>query len=411
VVRFLLFLRLALILCGAAISVGPAFACQCSATLFDFNTGWQAARLETDASTAIFEGTPEHFDVKWSVLSAKVGTWIPTESYGPNLADLPRMVVTFRVLRTYKGELGAETKIETGLGGGDCGAVYTPGLTYLIFVRSSPSGVPSVSMCSPGGWTGNEHRAIELRYLRKERPLAGDLTPPRRPDPKPYAAQEQQRKREYEEYLKRYAALTGEICGKVVAEDAKDGNAGVISFLFAGGFSPFEKPIANVGTDGSFCSGRLGPGKYFLYFNGHTGDELTYAAYYPGVSGREKAAPAEVHAGETLSGLMFKVPVEKTYSVRGLLSIYDSSKTGNHRTSIELVNLDAVSFPVMHRSNIDFETSSAFPKIKYFHFENVPPGRYTAYVSMLGLGWHTKKEEVIVTDHMKFISLELVHQK
>ena len=105
------------------------------------------------------------------------------------------------------------------------------------------------------------------------------------------------------------------------------------------------------------------------------------------------------------------MPVQKTYSVRGLLSIYDSSKTGDHRTSIELVNLDAVSFPVMHSLNIDFETSSAFPKIKYFHFENVPPGRYTAYVSMLGLGWHTKKEEVVVTDHMKFISLDLTHQK
>ena len=347
----------------------------------------------------------------WSVLSAKVGTWIPTESYGPNLAGLPRMVVSFRVLRIYKGDLGAETKIETGLGGGDCGAVYTPGLTYLIFVRSSPSGVPSVSMCSPGGWTGNEHRAIELRYLRKERPLASDLTPPLRPDPKQYAAQEKQRKHDYEEYLKRYAALTGEICGKVVAEDAKDGNAGVISFLFTGGFSPFEKPIANVGADGSFCSGRLGPGKYFLYFNGHTDEDPTYAAYYPGVPGREKAAAIEVHAGETVSGITFKVPVQKTYSVRGLLSIYDSSKTGDHRTSIELVNLDAVSFPAMHSLNIDFKTSSAFPKIKYFHFENVPPGRYTAYVSMLGLGWHTKKEEIVVTDHMKFISLELVHQK
>jgi hypothetical protein len=409
--RIFFILRLTSVVCVAAIFIGPAFACKCAGSDYDFKPGWEAARHETDASTEVFEGTPEHFDVKWSVLIAKVGTWIPTETYGPNLADLPRMVVTFRVQRTYKGDLGPETKIETGLGGGDCGAVYTPGLTYLIFTRSSPSGVPSVSMCSPGGWIGDAHRVVELRFLRKERPVASDLTPPRRADPKEYAAHEEERKREYEEYQKRYAAVTGEICGKAVAENAKDGNAGVISFLFAGGFSPFEKPIVNVGADGSFCSGRLGPGKYFLYFNGHTDDDPTYASYYPGVPGSEKAATIEVRAGENLSGITFKVPAQKTYSVRGLLSIYDSSKKGVHRTSIELVNLDTVSFPVARRLNLDFESSSALPKIKYFHFENVPPGRYTAYVSMLGQGWHTKKEEVNVTDHMKFISLELVHQK
>ena len=119
----------------------------------------------------------------------------------------------------------------------------------------------------------------------------------------------------------------------------------------------------------------------------------------------------EVHAGENLSGITFKAPTQKTHSVRGILSIYGSAKTGNYRTSIELVNLDGVAFPVARSLNTDFEGSSVFPQIKYFHFENVPPGRYTAYVSMLGQGWHTKKEEINVTDHMKFISLELAHKK
>ncbi len=266
-------------------------------------------------------------------------------------------------------------------------------------------------MCSPGGWVGKQNAAVELRYLRKERPLAGDLTPPRRADPKHYAGEQEQQKREFEEYQKRYAEVSGEICGKVVAENAKDGNGGLISFLFAGGFSPFDKPMVNVGADGSFCSGRLGPGKYFLYFNSHWGEEPTYAAYYPGVAGREQAATIEVHAGEIVSGITFKAPGQKTYSVRGLLSVYGSSRTDHYRTSIELVNLDAVAFPNARSTNIEFEGSSAIPQIRYFRFENVPPGRYTAYVSMLGQGWHTKKEEINVTDHMKLISLELMHQK
>jgi hypothetical protein len=411
-VRLLFALRLALAVGVAAISVGPLFACQCSGSYFDLNTGWEAAKIETNGSTAIFEGTPEHFEVMWSVFSAKVGAWIPMESYSrPDLTGSPKMIVTFRVQRAYKGDLGPELKIETGLGGGDCGAVYAPGVTYLVFVRNSPSGVPGVSMCSPGGWIGDEHRAVELRYLRKEHPVASDLAPPRRWGPKQYVAQQEERKRDYEVFEKRYSAVTGEICGKVVAENAKDRNAGMISFLFAEGFSPYAAPMMNVGADGSFCSGRLGPGKYFLYFNGHADDDPTYAAYYPGVPGREKAVTIEVHAGENLPGITFKVPAQKTYSVRGVLSIYDSARTGHHRTSLELVNLDAVAFPIVRRLNIDFEGSSALPKIKYFHFENVPPGRYTAYISMLGQGWHTRKEEINVTNHMKFVSLELVHQK
>ena len=84
-------------------------------------------------------------------------------------------------------------------------------------------------MC-PGGWIGNANRAVELRYLSKERPVASDLAPPRRGNPN---STQRSRKKESAttRNKKRYAAVTGEICGKVVAENAKDGNAGVISFL------------------------------------------------------------------------------------------------------------------------------------------------------------------------------------
>jgi hypothetical protein len=197
----------------------------------------------------------------------------------------------------------------------------------------------------------------------------------------------------------------------VAAEKAKDGNEGILSFLFSGGFSPYAHPTANISTDGSFCSGRLGPGKYFLYFTRHSEEGPTLAAYYPGVRDREKASIIEINAGQTQSGITFKVPDQQRYSVRGFLSIYDSSRTGPHSAYIELVNLDAVPFPVGQRQRIDFESSSAFPKIKYFDFERVLPGRYTAYISGLGRAWYTKKEEVNVTNHMKFISLELARQK
>ena len=97
--------------------------------------------------------------------------------------------------------------------------------------------------------------------------------------------------------------------------------------------------------------------------------------------------------------------------MRGVLSIYDSSRVGAHVAYVTLVRLDGGSLRAQHQQRVDFKGSSVLPKVNYFDFENVLPGRYTAYVSGLGPGWHTRKEVVSVTTHMKFISLELVHQK
>jgi hypothetical protein len=116
-------------------------------------------------------------------------------------------------------------------------------------------------------------------------------------------------------------------------------------------------------------------------------------------------------AGQAQCGITFKVPVQEMYSVRGVLSIYERSKAGAHIAYVTLVSLDGDSLRAQHHQRIDFEGSSAFPKLKYYRFENVLPGRYTAYVSGLGSGWYTRKEEVSVTTHMKFISLDLFHQK
>jgi len=409
-VRFLFVFRLAAIAAVAAVASGQASACQCSGSYYGKNN-WELAKLETEGAAAIFEGTPVRFDLVWNVLTAKVGELIPSQIDSRGPADWPSMAVTFRVLRAYKGDLGPEVTIKTGLGGGDCGAVFAPGLTYLVFAGRSPAGVLGVSMCSPGGWIGSANAAVELRCLRKERPMAADLAPPIRWNAKEYAAHEEERKRDFDEGQKRYAAVTGEICGNVVGEGTSNGNAGIVSFLFSEGFSPYAHPTTSLNADGSFCSPRLGPGKYFLCFTKRSEQGPTTTAYYPGVSDREKATPIEVTAGQIRSAITFKIPAQKTYSVRGVLSIYDTSRTGAHTGYVQLVRLGAVPFPIVQSQRIDFKSSSAFPKIKYLNFENVPPGRYVAYVSGLGRGWYTKKQEVNVTDHMKFISLDLIHQK
>lgn len=402
--------RLAVVACIGAFATGRSFACQCSSGFHGKNS-WELARQETEGSTAVFEGIPERFELQWTLLNAKEGELIPADNPGAGPAKWPRMLITFRVERAYKGDLGQEIQIKTGLGGGDCGAVFTPGLTYLVFAGGLAGSRLEVSMCSPGGWIGGSSAAVELRYLRKEHPMTSDLAPTRRWSDKDYAEQQEARRSEFEEDRKRYEAATGKICGTVVSEKTKDRSAGILSFLSTAGYSPAAYPITYVNPDNSFCSQPLGPGKYYLYFTRVSQERLASTIYYPGVPDRSGATAIEVSPGQTQSNIIFKVPAQKTYSVRGLISTNDKSGLNANSVYITLVNLDDASFYTRYSQSIDFQGSFPLPKTRYFHFEDVLPGRYAAYVSVLGQGWFTRKVEVNVTTHMKFISVELVHKQ
>ncbi len=412
----LFFIRLAVVGCIAAIATGQACACKCSSN-FHGKTPWEEAKLEREAYNVIFEGTPVHLELQWNLLTAKEGEWIPTGNSGAQPGEEPVMLVTFRVQKAYKGVLGPEVQLKTGLGGGDCGAVYEPGLTYLVFASRPSRGYFEVSMCSPGAWSGASTVATELRYLRKERPIASDLALIRRPGDKEYAAQEAHRSRDLQDDRKRYAAATGKICGTVSAEKTKDLNTGLLSFLATTGYSPARHPTANVNPDGSFCSGQLGPGKYYLYFDrssdgGLTSSGLTSATYYPGVSEQSRAATIEVSAGQTQSNISFKLPAQKTFSVRGTVSIDDKSGLEASRADVVLIAPDDGPFPFLYSEQINLQSRFPLPRLKYFDFEHVLPGRYFAYVFLeFGGGLYTKKTEVNVTTRSKFILLQLIHKK
>lgn len=407
--KFFLFVKIGMVACTVAIAVAPASACKCGSNYHGKNS-WEVVKLEADGSGVIFEGTPERFELQWDVLNGNTGELISAENGAARRDHWQGMLVTFRVQKAYKGNLGPEIQVKTGLGGGDCGAIFDPGLNYLVFASGPSASDLEVSMCSPGGWIGGSSVAVELRYLRKERPIASDLAPFKTWSANEYADQEGQRQHDSQEFQKRYAAVRGKICGTVFAEKKRDENAGMISFLSTAGYSPVAHPTANVNPDGSFCSTPLGPGKYYLYFTRGSEAGLTSAVYYPGVSERVKATAIEVSAGQTQSGIVFKVPVQKTYAVRGIISTNDKSRLDARSVYVALVNLDGSPDPAGYSQAIDFQSSFPLPKVKYFDFESVLPGRYMAYVSVLGQGWYMKKEEVSVTTHMKFISLQLVYK-
>lgn len=409
--EFSSFATITVVSCIAALGAGSASACKCASNFHGPNN-LEIAKLEANAATVIFEGVPERFENTWNILKVKDGERISADDLGAS-DQSNAMLVTFKVLRTYKGDLGTETGIYTGFGGGDCGAVYAPGVTYLILASKTSTKHLVVSMCSPGGWIGGNDVAAKLRYLRKEQPVASDLIPWKRQTPAEYAAeyaaQEEQKHRDSEDFQKRYAEVTGKICGTTLEEKPDDSTLGLIEFLSTEGHSPIQHPTAEVNRDGSFCSERLGPGKYYLYFRKGQGATKS-AVYYPGVGEKAKATAVDIGAGQTESDITFKIPGQKRYSVRGILSTNDTS-ADLQRVGILLISLDGAPFSGWYRQEIDFQSTSLFPKVKYFDVQDVLPGRYVAYVSVLGRDWFTYKEEVNMTDHMKFISLELEHEK
>ncbi len=396
------------LVCFALITAGQAPGCQCGAK-FHGKSNLEEAKLEADDATAIFEGTAERLELQWDALQAPEGARISATALGGKHGWGPYMLVTFRVSRTYKGALGPTVQIKTGLGGGDCGAVYSPGLTYLVFGNGPSLGDLGVGMCSPGGWIASPSLAAELRYLRKEAPTTSDVSISRSSGPNANAVGEAKRRRDSEEFQKRYAAATGKICGKVHANQATDEDPGNLSFLSTAGYSPLDHPRANIDPDGSFCSGFLAPGEYYLYFSRGSLESPGAAIYYPGVADKVKATKVLVEASRTSPKLTFNVPAQQAYSVRGIISTNDKSGVTANNVFVSLTSMEGIPYLFAHSKAVDFEGSFPLPKVKYFDIENVLPGRYLAYVSVLGQGWYTKKEIVNVTTHSKFISLELEH--
>lgn len=394
-----------LILTGAT----HAFACTCGFSGFPGETPWEIAKRRSQANF-IFEGTVERLDLRWTILDAKEGDLIPTYRPSTNLDLGPHTVVTFIVNRAYRGDVGSQVQVKTGLGGGDCGARFVPGVKYLVYLNASNPNDFATSMCSPGGWIEGNDIASDLRYLRGEPPLKSDLARLLRESaksPRELVVEKSLRARDFERRKQLLSKMTGRICGTIQWErPPKDSYYGGISFLSTKGYLPGEIPYASVNADGSFCSEPLFPGKYYVRHSSMRDDRLVTSLYYPGVSDHEKATPIEVKAEETHSGVDFRVTPQETFSVRGFLFANDVQKSDGEGVSV-----------VLYRVNGDprIDTHSTFvrgiAKFGYFSIQNVLPGRYTVYISGPGAGWFSKKKETVVDKHSKFIWVELIHKK
>jgi len=121
-----------------------------------------------------------------------------------------------------------------------------------------------------------------------------------------------------------------------------------------------------------------------------------------------KATAVEVRAGQTRSNIVFHVAKQPSYSVRGFISADDRSAFDSELVgpSISLIRSDG-DRRVIYGAKTKFRL---LPKLLYFKFDYVVPGRYFAFVQGRA-GLMTRKVVVDVTTHSKFISVDLVRKK
>jgi hypothetical protein len=406
--KALVVVRLLAVVCICVSFVKPVSACRCGGSARG-NNAWENAKQETQNSAVVFEGTPVRFEFRWNLLSAKDGDLIPAVMPSDrDPIESAHMFITFRVRQTYKGEVSPEVQLNTGIGGGDCAAVYATGLEYLVYASASNPDQLWVSMCSPGGWIGGERVATDLRYLRKERPTTADLARISHWTEAGSEAQREEYMRAAEEEHKRYAAATGRICGTLIRPESNE-TGGSVAFLSTQGYLPAGYPETSIGNDGSFCSPDLGPGKYYLYFV-RGSEQGAVALYYPGVNDVAKAKAIEVTAGHTASDIVFTVAAHSAYSVRGFVS---ADAWPDFRSNVDIRDINVILIRSDGDRRVWYGATATFilPKLAYFKIENVVPGVYAACVMAPGPGWMTRKTNVSVTSHMKFISLQLVRKK
>jgi hypothetical protein len=255
---------------------------------------WYASRPDV---TLIFEGKV----VKDEVRGGSIGG--PSTAMSMTLSGKHR-IVEFDVTRVLRGTRQEHVSIVTGLGTGDCGYVFWPGESYLVYASSWPGGIWFTSICS--GTSAIEDAGAALRFLTGEKPTAEDLLSPR-------------------DYEKQYnenvlPKRTGSVCGQVLKPDGSP-LKGASVYLWElrtddlpsrGGSDP------NNSTDtGHFCIQNVPPGQYFLTADGSDYDHhARYTGFYPSVYSQAEASKLTIEPGVHLPDVKFATFHESVYTIR-----------------------------------------------------------------------------------------------
>jgi len=210
----------------------------------------------------------------------------------------------FSCAKSLQREAGSEVQVHTGFGGGDCGAQFSSGLTYLLFLLPQTDAV-YVSPCASWGWTLGPQVQSQLRYLRGETPAPDDLLLPKRWSPEHSKKRSIKRKRMR---LDSYSCgrTDRNDCGRVERDAELRAEWGDVRLLSLLGYSPAQQPTRILKTmeplrqilDRASTSSGLKSRNAF--------------AYFPSTSSWTRPSN-RVAAGQTLSGITIRPIRHETY--------------------------------------------------------------------------------------------------
>lgn len=266
-------------------------------------------------------------------------------------------VVEFDVKRTFRGSHQAHVSIVTGLGGGDCGYVFWPGESYLVYASSSPGGVWFTSLCS--GTNTIEDSGTAIRFLTAEKPTGDDLVPPR----------------EYEEqfYKKVLPTRTGSVCGQVLKPDGSPLKGAIVELweLRNDGLPPRGGSDPNTSSDsGRFCVENVPPGKYFLTAENSDYDhDARYMAFYPGVRSQADGVQVSIEKGVRAPDVKFSTFHELVYTISIRVLTPD-------KTRLSYKNGCGVAVDSEESNPLSYHISHNLEKDGTYTFGYIPPGKY-----------------------------------
>lgn len=280
----------------------------------------------------------------------------PKEIVAPTGSQLGLGVIEFRVLRTYKGNLGDSIQLFDSMAGTDCGGdSLRPGQKLFVYGFEDKEHKIYIEACTRT--TLLEFAGPDIRFARNERPTKEDLAPPG----------EKWR-------LKRDPTL--ETRGAIVKGFVRRSDGGDVSNVFLtlwdGGKE--GRRIGVIGArervkrDGSFEIRFLAPGQYNLTAEDRQNNSTTeYLADYGNVTLTER---------QVLSDLVVNLHPEPLGSVR--VKVLAPPEL-HDRVFVRLTEIDSDGkFPAHYgqTASLDAQSSASF--------DSVPYGHYSVYVLLTG---------------------------
>ncbi len=269
----------------------------------------------------------------------------------------PCRVVEFDITRVFRGAHQGHISIVTGLGTGDCGYVFWPGESYLVYATSWPGGILFTSICS--GTSAIEDAGAAIRFLAGEKPIADDLLAP-----------QDYEKQYYEKVLPK---RTGSVCGRVLKPDGSPlkGASVYLWELRTDDLPSRGGSDQNTSTDtGHFCVENVPPGRYFLTADSSDFDHSArYVGFYPGVYSQAEAVQLAIKAGVRLPDVKFTTLYESAYRIRIRVLTPD-------KTQLSYKNGCGVAVDSEDRSPSSYHISHTLEEDGSYTFYYIPPGKY-----------------------------------